>query len=443
VQLFARKNRGEAEAEFTYDEVVLNANNRELRFPNQLFINNEFVNSRSGKTIQAINPTDESVICDVACALEEDVDDAVDAASAAFRGGDWATMNARDRGNLMYRLADLLEANKEDLATLETLDSGAVYTLALKTHIGMSIDTWRYYAGWCDKIQGRTIPINNAKPNKNLTYTKKEPIGVVGLIVPWNYPFMMLSWKMAAAIAAGNTVVLKPAQVTTLTAIKFGEMVAKAGFPPGVINILPGSGSRCGQRILDHPDVRKVGFTGSTGIGKVVMASCANTVKKCSLELGGKSPLIIFSDADMDRAVRYALSGCFFNKGENCIASGRLFVESSIHDEFVKRVIEETSKMKIGDPLDRSVSHGPQNHKAHLDSLLKFVDTGVEEGAKLVYGGKRVNRPGYFMEPAIFTGVEDHMFVAKEESFGPIMIISKFDDGDVDGMLESANATEF
>lgn len=431
--------------EFVYDAITMTVNNRNISFPHQLFINNEFVDSSDGNTFDSINPADETVICKVSKGSKDDVDKAVLAAKKAFYEGEWTKrLNARDRGMLMYRLADLMEQHKEELATLESIDSGAVYTLALKTHIGMSIDTFRYFAGWCDKILGDTIPINHARPNRNLTFTKKEPIGVCGIVTPWNYPLMMLAWKMAACLAAGNTVVLKPAMVTPLTSLKFAELVVKAGFPPGVINIIPGSGTVVGQAIADHPEVRKVGFTGSTEIGKTVMESCARSnLKKCSLELGGKSPLIIFSDCDMDKAVRSACSGVFFNKGENCIAAGRLFIEESIHDGFVKKVIEEVKKMKIGNPLDRSTDHGPQNHKAHLDSLLAYCQKGVDEGATLVYGGKRVERPGLFMYPTIFTNVKDGMFIATEESFGPIMIISKFKQGDIEGVLSSANKTEF
>merc|ERR1712002_1430693 len=245
-------------------------------------------------------------------------------------------------------------------------------------------------AGWCDKIEGSTIPINNARPNRNLTITRRMPLGVCGLITPWNYPLMMLSWKMAACLAAGNTVVIKPCQVSPLTALKFAELTVLAGIPPGVINVLPGTGSVCGQAIADHPLVRKLGFTGSTEIGHVIMKSCAmSNLKKVSLELGGKSPLILFSDCDMDKAVRMGMSSVYFNKGENCIAAGRLFVEDSIHDQFVKKVIEEVKKMKIGDPLDRSTDHGPQNHKAHLDKLVEYCQTGFKEGATLVCGGKQ------------------------------------------------------
>ncbi|XP_063833177.1 cytosolic 10-formyltetrahydrofolate dehydrogenase [Ostrinia nubilalis] len=439
------KSRGGSGAqEIVYDGVELEVNKRKVKFPTQLFINGEFVNSDSGKTLSIVNPTDESEICKVQCASAKDVDRAVKAAKKAFDEGEWAKISARERGQLLFKLADLMEQHKEELATIESIDSGAVYTLALKTHVGMSIDTWRYFAGWCDKIQGATIPINHARPNRNLTITKKEPIGVCALITPWNYPLMMLSWKMAACLAAGNTVVMKPAAVCPLTALKFAELAARAGIPRGVINILPGSGGVAGQAMADHPLVRKLGFTGSTPIGQQIMSSCAaSNMKKVSLELGGKSPLVIFEDCDLDKAVRNGMASVFFNKGENCIAAGRLFVEETIHDEFVRRVVAETRKIVIGDPLHRGTAHGPQNHEAHLNKLVEFCERGVKEGATLVLGGKRVERKGYFFAPTVFTGVADHMYIAKEESFGPIMIISKFSSKNLDDVIRRANATEY
>ncbi|XP_059426203.1 cytosolic 10-formyltetrahydrofolate dehydrogenase-like [Carassius carassius] len=445
IQMCVRKLRGEdEEEEFTVDYVEKKLNNMTIRIPHQLFINGEFVDAKGGKTYKTINPTDGQAICDLSLAQISDVEKAVAAAKEAFEEGEWGKMNPRDRGKLLYKLADLMEQHQEELATIESIDSGAVYTLALKTHIGMSIQTFRYFAGWCDKIQGCTIPINQARPNRNHTFTKKEPIGVCAIVIPWNYPLMMLAWKTAACLAAGNTVVLKPAQVTPLTALKFAELTALAKVPKGVVNILPGSGSLVGQRLSDHPDVRKLGFTGSTEIGKQIMKCCAvSNLKKVSLELGGKSPLIIFNDCDLDKAVRMGMSSVFFNKGENCIAAGRLFIEESIHDTFVERVVSEIKKMKIGDPLDRSTDHGPQNHKAHLDKLVEYCEKGVKEGAKLVCGGKQVNRPGFFFEPTVFTDVQDHMYIAVEESFGPVMIISKFSNGEVDKVLQRANATEY
>uniref|UniRef100_A0AAZ3RAJ3 10-formyltetrahydrofolate dehydrogenase n=1 Tax=Oncorhynchus tshawytscha TaxID=74940 RepID=A0AAZ3RAJ3_ONCTS len=400
IQMCVKKLRGEDdEEELVVDYVEKNINNMTIRMPHQLFVNGEFVDAEGGKTYKTINPTDGTV-------GTSDVDRAVAAAKEAFEEGEWGKINPRDRGRLLYKLADLMEEHQEELATIESMDSGAVYTLALKTHVGMSIQTFRYFAGWCDKIQGCTIPINQARPNRNLTFTKKEPIGVCAIVIPWNYPLMMLAWKTAACLAAGNTVVLKPAQVTPLTAMKFAELAARAGFPKGVINILPGSGALVGQRLSDHPDVRKLGFTGSTEIGKHIMKSCAvSNVKKVSLELGGKSPLIIFSDCDMDKAVRMGLSAVFFNKGENCIAAGRLFVEENIHDQYVKRV--------------------------------------VRVSICLLYLSLWYLSPGFFFEPTIFTDVQDHMFIAIEESFGPVMILSKFKSGDVDEVLRRANATEY
>uniref|UniRef100_A0A8C9VPB9 10-formyltetrahydrofolate dehydrogenase n=2 Tax=Scleropages formosus TaxID=113540 RepID=A0A8C9VPB9_SCLFO len=435
IQMFVRKLRGEdTQEELIVDYATKDVNNMTVTMPYQCFINGKFEDAENGKMQRFL----------LSYASVADVDKAVAAAKEAFDSGPWGKMNPRDRGRLLYKLADLMEDHQEELATIEAIDSGAVYTLALKTHVGMSIQTFRYFAGWCDKIQGTTIPINQARPNHNLTFTKKEPLGVCAIVIPWNYPLMMLAWKSAACLAAGNTLVLKPAQVTPLTALKFAELTVKAGIPKGVINIVPGSGGLVGQRMADHPDIRKLGFTGSTPIGKQIMKSCAvSNLKKVSLELGGKSPLIIFNDCDMDKAVRMGMSSVFFNKGENCIAAGRLFVEESIHDEYITRVVEEIKKMKIGDPLDRSTDHGPQNHKAHLEKLLEYCEVGKKEGATLVYGGYQVDRPGFFMAPTVFTNVEDHMFIAKEESFGPVMVVSKFKDGDIDGVLKRANDTEF
>ncbi|CAG9767702.1 unnamed protein product [Ceutorhynchus assimilis] len=439
------KTRGAGgKVEIEYRPIELDVNKRKIKFPCQLFINGEFIDAENGNTLPTINPATEQKICDVQCASINDVDKAVQAAKKAFEEGEWSKISARERGQLLYKLADLMQQHKEELATIESIDSGAVYTLALKTHVGMSIETWRYFAGWADKIQGSTIPVSHARPNRNLSFTKKEPIGVCGLVTPWNYPLMMLSWKMAACLAAGNTVVIKPAQVSPLTALKFAELSVKAGIPPGVINVVPGKGSEAGNAVAHHPQVRKLGFTGSTEVGQVIMKSCAESnLKKVSLELGGKSPLVIFNDCDLDKAVRLGMQSVFFNKGENCIAAGRIFVEDSIHDEFLRRVVAETKKIAIGDPLNKSTSHGPQNHLAHLNKLLEYVQIGVKEGAKLEYGGKRVNRTGYFFEPTVFSNVEDHMYIAIEESFGPIMIVSRFNNGDIDGVLKRANNTEF
>uniref|UniRef100_F1KT06 10-formyltetrahydrofolate dehydrogenase n=1 Tax=Ascaris suum TaxID=6253 RepID=F1KT06_ASCSU len=444
VEAVVRKLRGEDEIKLVFDSINIHINDMDISFPHQMYIDGKFVDSVSGRTYETINPTNEKAICSVPKADAKDVDIAVRAAKRAFEEGEWGRMSARDRGKLLFRLADLMEQHKEELATIESIDSGAVYTLALKTHVGMSIDVWRYFAGWTDKIEGRSIPISNARPNQNLCITVREPIGVCGIITPWNYPLMMLSWKMSACLAAGNTVVLKPAQVCPLTALKFAELTAKAGIPPGVVNIVTGSGSEIGQALSNHPLVRKIGFTGSTEVGAQVMSSCAcSNIKKVSLELGGKSPLIIFADADLDRAVKQACNAVFFNKGENCIAAGRIFLAESIHDDFVQRMIAETKKMVIGDPLDRATSHGPQNHRAHLLKLVDYVKKGIEDGCRIALGGHHINREGLFFEPTILVDVDDNNFVAKEESFGPVMVVSKFPDDDIEGVLKRANATEY
>uniref|UniRef100_A0A668AEF5 10-formyltetrahydrofolate dehydrogenase n=1 Tax=Myripristis murdjan TaxID=586833 RepID=A0A668AEF5_9TELE len=383
IQMFVRRLRGEdQEEELVIDYVKVN--NMTVKMPYQCFIDGKFEDADNGKACDTINPADGSV--------------------------------------------SLMNEHQEELATIESIDSGAVYTLALKTHVGMSIQTFRYFAGWCDKIQGKTIPINQARPNRNLTFTKKEPLGVCAIVIPWNYPLMMLAWKSAACLAAGNTLVLKPAQVTPLTALKFAELTVKAGIPKGVINIVPGSGGLVGQRLSEHPDVRKLGFTGSTPIGKQIMKSCAvSNLKKVSLELGGKSPLIIFSDCDMDKAVRMGMSSVFFNKGENCIAAGRLFVEESIHDEYISRVVSGLKHQYFQSA--RSFWSEPFLSMIHTHPYIHYYVC--------------CSSPGFFMEPTVFTDVEDHMFIAKEESFGPVMVVSKFKNGDVDGVLQRANDTEF
>uniref|UniRef100_A0A8C5FM67 10-formyltetrahydrofolate dehydrogenase n=1 Tax=Gadus morhua TaxID=8049 RepID=A0A8C5FM67_GADMO len=400
VQVFVRRLRGEDQEE----ELVVDydINNMTVRMPHQCFINGQFEDAENGKTSDTINPADGSVRGPPCSEAKHEPPH---------------THTHTHTHTRARTLADLMEEHQEELATIESMDSGAVYTLALKTHVGMSIQTFRYFAGWCDKIQGKTIPINQARPNRNLTFTRREPLGVCAIVIPWNYPLMMLAWKSAACLAAGNTLVLKPAQVTPLTALKFAELTVKAGIPKGVINIVPGSGGLVGQRLSDHPDIRKLGFTGSTPIGKHIMQSCAlSNLKKVSLELGGKSPLIIFSDCDMDKAVRMGMSSVYFNKGENCIAAGRLFVEESIHDEYITRVVHPNTSLApfCSSPTNTSLTH-----------TLKHIF--------------------YFFNifPTVFTGVEDHMFIAKEESFGPVMVVSKFKQGDVDGVLARANDTEF
>uniref|UniRef100_A0A8C1LZE7 10-formyltetrahydrofolate dehydrogenase n=1 Tax=Cyprinus carpio TaxID=7962 RepID=A0A8C1LZE7_CYPCA len=396
IQMFVRRLRGEdQEEELVIDYVTKDINNMTVKMPHQCFINGKFEDAEDGKTYNTVNPTDGSVCLNFLLAVFII----------------YLQQKLNFLTSFVCSLADLMEEHQEELATIETIDSGAVYTLALKTHVGMSIQTFRYFAGWCDKIQvAQRYPSIRPDPIATSPLQRKSLWGdVCAIVIPWNYPLMMLAWKSAACLAAGNTLVLKPAQVTPLTALKFAELTVKAGIPKGVINIVPGSGGLVGQRMSDHPDIRKLGFTGSTPIGKQIMKSCAvSNLKKVSLELGGKSPLIIFSDCDMDKAVRMGMSSVYFNKGENCIAAGRLFVEESIHDEYIRRVVCVSIYFKY---LNLIISVSYQS--------------------------------SFFMEPTVFTDVEDHMFIAKEESFGPVMVVSKFKDGDVDGVLSRANNTEF
>uniref|UniRef100_A0A674EIJ7 10-formyltetrahydrofolate dehydrogenase n=1 Tax=Salmo trutta TaxID=8032 RepID=A0A674EIJ7_SALTR len=417
IQMFVRRLRGEdREEEMVIDYATKDVNNMTVKMPWQCFINGKFEDAENGKTANTVNPADGSVSCN---AKQKHLNTHTHTHPTITHLSDF-DIHSHIHTDIHtcghYCIGTSLNEHQEELATIESIDSGAVYTLALKTHVGMSIQTFRYFAGWCDKIQGKTIPINQARPNRNLTFTKKEPLGVCAIVIPWNYPLMMLAWKSAACLAAGNTLVLKPAQVTPLSALKFAELTVKAGIPKGVINIVPGSGGMVGQRMSDHPDIRKLGFTGSTPIGKQIMKSCAlSNLKKVSLELGGKSPLIIFSDCDMDKAVRMGMSSVFFNKGENCIAAGRLFVEESIHDEYIRRVVSI---------LNPPTTEGSGDTVGYLQPPTYHPGT----------------RPSI---PTLFTDVEDHMFIAKEESFGPIMVVSKFKDGDIDGVLNRANDTEF
>lgn len=412
-------------------------NDTTVRFPNQVFLGGIFVD---GTEVENVSPVTGKTMCKVHHADVSQVNEAVEKAQEAF--SIWSSYDARKRGRILHKLADLMEENKNNLAAIESIDSGAVYSLAQKTHVGMSIQAFRYFAGWSDKIQGKTIPINQARPSNNLCFTKREPLGVVGIIIPWNYPLMMLSWKVSAALAAGNCVVIKPAQVTPLSALEWARLTTLAGIPPGVVSVLNGSGRVIGKALAEHPMVKKIGFTGSTEVGKTLMQICgsASILKKVSLELGGKSPLIICEDADLNKAVSVASQACFFNKGENCIAAGRIFIHSSLEKEFIAKVVDKASKMKMLDPFDPSCEHGPQNHQKHLTKLLEYIQKAKSQGCKLEYGGN-TQTPGYYLQPTIFSKVSDSSDAAIEESFGPIMLISTFDSEE--SVIARANATDY
>ncbi len=402
----------------------------------QLFINNEWVDAASGRTFPTVNPATGDPLAHVAEANEEDVDRAVRAAREAFERGPWARMSAADRGRLLHRLADLIEENYDELAMLESLDNGKTVAVAKAADLPLVLRCYRYYAGWADKIHGKTIPVEGPF----FTYTRHEPVGVCGQIIPWNFPLLMQAWKLGPALACGCTVVLKPAEQTPLTALRVGELIEEAGFPPGVVNILPGYGETAGAPIARHMDVDKVAFTGSTEVGREIMAEAAKSnLKEISLELGGKSPNIVFADADMDQAVDGGHFGLFFNHGQCCNAGSRLFVEESIYDDFVQRAVERAKRIKVGDPFDDSVEQGPQIDQQQYDKILGYIESGKQEGAKLLCGGNRLGDRGYFVEPTVFADVHDEMKIAREEIFGPVMSIMKFKD--MDELKERANKT--
>eukprot|EP00054_Salpingoeca_dolichothecata_P031613 m.264078 g.264078 ORF g.264078 m.264078 type:complete len:945 (+) comp27460_c0_seq1:139-2973(+) len=413
----------------------------DLRFPTKMLINGEWVSSEGGVLVDNINPSTEEPICQLYEGTEADVDKAVAAARAAF--DQWANMNARDRGNILLRLADLMDKHEDELAALESVDSGIPITLAKKTHIGMSKEVLRYFGGWADKIQGKTIPIPHPGPGtKHLTFTKHHPVGVVGAIIPWNFPSMMFAWKLGPALACGNTVVLKPALDTSLTALRLGEMLQEeCGLPKGVLNIVTGSGN-LGAHLNVHPQVDKIGFTGSTAVGKAIMEKGAFSLKRVTLELGGKSPLVVFADCNLQAAVKAAHSASFFNMGQNCCAGARVYVQDEIYEEFVEEIVRMCEKTRVGDPLDRRTEQGPQNHKKHFEKILGLCDIGVKEGCNLVFGGKQRGDKGFFIGPTVFRDCEDHHTIVKEEIFGPVMSILKFD-GDVDDVIRRANSTDY
>ena len=402
-----------------------------------ILIGDEWRSSVSGKTFETINPATEEVICEVAEGDKEDVDLAVHAARTAFESGPWSTMDARDRGRLLNRLADLMEENLDELAALETLDNGKPINDSRAADLPLSIDCLRYYAGWADKIHGDTIPVRG----DYFCYTRREPVGVCGQIIPWNFPILMTAWKWGPALATGNTIVMKPAEQTPLTCLRLGELALEAGIPPGVINIVPGFGPTAGGAIVDHPLVDKVAFTGSCETGRIIMRGAAATLKRTTLELGGKSPNIVFADADLDAAIAGAEFGLFFNQGQCCCAGSRLFVEDSVHDEFVERVVARASERVLGNPFDSATTQGPQVDKVQFDKIMGYIDSGRQQGANCVTGGVRKGEQGFYVEPTVFTDVNDDMQIAQEEIFGPVMSILKF--SDIEDVIQRANTTTF
>lgn len=401
-----------------------------------MLIDNEWRSASSGETFEVLNPSTEEPLALVASGDKADVDAAVRAARRAFDDSAWSRMSARDRGRCLYRLATLVDKHREELAELETLNNGKPIAETRNADLPLVIDCLEYYAGLADKIEGDVIPVNGPF----LNYVLREPVGVVGQIIPWNFPLLMAAWKLGPALATGCTVVLKPAEQTPLSALRLGELVVEAGFPPGVVNIVPGFGETAGHAVAIHPDIDKVAFTGSTAVGKLIMEHAARTnLKKISLELGGKAPNIVFADADLDAAIDGAMRGIFFNQGEVCCAGSRLFVERKVHDVFLEKFRQRAEALVVGDPLDPKTQMGAQVSKEQFDRILRFVETGKQEGGRLVTGGKPAMSKGYFLRPTIFADVSNEMTIAREEIFGPVVATMAFDD--IEDVVKQANST--
>ncbi|TDZ13744.1 Aldehyde dehydrogenase [Colletotrichum spinosum] len=401
-------------------------NGTKIDLPTGLFIKNEFVKGSSASKITAINPSDESDIVSVEAASADDVDRAVRAARAALTAPGWGDGSGTDRGRLMFRLADLVEAHRETLATLETWNGGKPYGAALGEDLAESVATLRYYAGWADKIHGETIPTTPLK----FAYTLKQPVGVVASVIPWNYPLMMAAWKLGPALACGNTVVLKPAEQTPLSVLYFAKLVVEAGFPPGVVNIVNGFGREAGAALVSHMDVDKVAFTGSTATGRQIMKSASANLKNITLETGGKSPLVVFADADVDQAAKWGHVGIMSNQGQICTSTSRILVQQDVYHEYIARFEQICLENKVGDPFDDDTFQGPQITRAQYDKILGYIQSGKDEGATLVTGGvpfKNVgDGKGFFIEPTVFSDVKPDMRIFQDEVFGPFVAVTPF-----------------
>ena len=402
-----------------------------------LYINGKYEASESGKTFEVKNPSTEEVIATVSEASEKDVDKAVKAAKDAFDNGEWTKMDADSRSQLIYKFAELLHENREELAQIEALDNGKKYQQALEDDVDGTVQHFRYYAGWATKIFGKTT---NIDPNY-VTYTVHEPIGVVAQIVPWNYPLLMAAWKMGAALAAGCTIVLKPAEDTPLSILYTAKLFKEAGFPDGVVNFVPGYGDKAGHALVTHKDVSKVAFTGSTNTGRNIMKEAAEDIKSITLELGGKSPAVVLEDADLDAGLEGILDGTMYNSGQNCSATTRVYVQRNIYDKVIDALKKKAEEITVGDGLDEKTDIGPLVSKKQLDTVLGYIEKGKEEGAKLITGGKRIGDKGFFVEPTIFTDVTDDMTIAREEIFGPVMSVLPFDD--IEEVIKRANDSNY
>jgi phenylacetaldehyde dehydrogenase len=410
--------------------------------PKKLLINNQWVAAQSGQTFDAINPADESVLCAVAHGQKADIDAAVKAARRAFETGPWRTMSARERGRLLLKLADAIEAHAEEFAQLESLDNGKPLAVARAADVPLTVEHFRYFAGWADKIEGETIPVAPPyDPNgRYLNYTLKEPVGVVGQIIPWNFPLLMAAWKLGAALASGCTVILKPAEQTPLSALRLGELFCEVGFPPGVVNIVTGFGD-AGDALVRHDDVDKVAFTGSTEVGKLIVQASAGNLKKVTLELGGKSPNVIFPDADISTAAAGAASAIFFNHGQCCCAGSRLFVHKSVYDEVVEKVSDYARNIRLGPGMNPNTEMGPLVSQEQLERVHGYISHGLKEGAQVVTGGIKRDGKGYFCQPTVLANVNNDMKITREEIFGPVVAAMPWDD--LDELAALANDSDY
>ncbi|KAE9613943.1 hypothetical protein Lal_00016548 [Lupinus albus] len=404
----------------------------------KLFINGVFVDSVSGKTFETIDPRTGEVITRISEGTKEDIDIAVKAARYAFDSGSWPRMPGAERAKIMMKWAELIDENIEEVAKLDAIDAGKLYHMCKAVDIPGAAKTLRYYAGAADKIHGEVLKMSR----EFHAYTLKEPIGVVGHIIPWNFPTTMFFIKVSPSLAAGCTMVLKPAEQTPLSSLFYAHLAKLAGIPDGVLNVVPGFGHTAGAAISSHMDIDAVSFTGSTQVGREVMQCAARSnLKHVSLELGGKSPLIIFNDADIDKAVELALLGILYNKGEVCVASSRVFVQEGIYDEFEKKLVEKAKAWVVGDPFDPKVNQGPQVDKKQFEKILSYIEHGKREGATLLTGGKRVGNKGYFIEPTIFSNIKEDMLIAQDEIFGPVMALKKFKT--IDEAIKSGNNSRY
>ena len=408
--------------------------------PGQLFIGGKWVDAASRKTFSSINPATGQTLTQLADGDARDADAAVDSAHRAFESGPWAEMSASDRGRILWKIGDLIDKYNEELGTLETLDNGKPIFESCQVDMPMVAEVFRYYAGWATKIHGETVPVRGPF----LHYTLREPVGVVAAIVPWNFPLLLASWKVAPALAAGNTVVLKPAPWTSLTALRLAEIAQEAGLPAGALNVITGSSDELGRALVRHPGVAKIAFTGSTLTGQEIARVSAATLKHVTLELGGKSPNIVLADADLDGAVRGATIGIFYGKGEVCAAGSRLFIERKIHDDFMQKLVDRAKKLQPGDPLDPKTKFGALVSEPQMNKVLSYIEKGKSEGAKLVAGGARSAVPngnGYFVQPTVFDAVKNDMTIAREEIFGPVLAAIEFED--IDEAVREANKNPY